>query len=130
MLIEINSQTDFVAMSDSFIELSNQITEAIYHAYHQKLEDALKVKTANGMTVDEACTQLTAKLGEKTSVRRFVFVDKQKDQSFVHYIHSNNKIGVLLLLGPDANLNAGRDVAMHAAAMAPKFLNKSEVDQA
>jgi elongation factor Ts len=129
MLIEINSQTDFVAMSDTFIQLSNEITEAIFKANIADLDKALQTKTISGISVAEACIQLTSKIGEKTSVRRFVFVHKQNNEVFAHYVHSNNKIGVLLVLSANANPIVGKNVAMHAAAMAPKFLNKTQVDQ-
>jgi elongation factor Ts len=129
LIVEINSQTDFVAMSDKFITLSNEITQTILHHLPKTLELALHLKTKSGATIEEACTQLTATIGEKTGVRRFQIIEKQDNQSFAHYVHNNNKIGVLLLLDAGGNPAIGRDVAMHAAAMNPKFLNKTEVDQ-
>jgi elongation factor Ts len=116
-------------MSDKFITLSNEITQTILHHLPKTVESALQLKTKDGATIEEACTQLTATIGEKTGVRRFQIIEKQDNQIFAHYIHSNNKIGVLLLLDAGGNPTAGRDVAMHAAAMNPKFLNKTEVDQ-
>jgi elongation factor Ts len=129
LLIEINSQTDFVAMSDKFIQLSNEITEAIFFGNVTTLADALKVKTSSGVTVEEACTELTARIGEKTAVRRFEVINKKPDEVFAHYVHNNNKIAVLLVMSPNSNEKAGHDVAMHAAAMNPKFLSQNEVDQ-
>jgi elongation factor Ts len=129
LIIEINSQTDFVAMSNNFIELSNVITQAIFNANVTTLEEALKVKTSNGMTVEEACTELTARIGEKTAVRRFEIINKKSDEVFAHYVHNNNKIGVLLTLTSGSSETAGHDAAMHAAAMNPKFLSQSDVDQ-
>jgi elongation factor Ts len=129
LLIEINSQTDFVAMSNSFIELSNEITQAIFHANVTTLAEALQVKTAKGITVEAACTELTARIGEKTAVRRFEVINKKPDEVFAHYVHNNNKIGVILVLTPGSNESAGHDVAMHAAAMNPKFLSQHDVDQ-
>jgi elongation factor Ts len=129
LLVEINSQTDFVAMSNSFIELTNEITQAVFHANVNTLAEALTVKTVKGVTVDEACTELTARIGEKTALRRLEVVHKQPNEVFAHYVHNNNKIGVLLVMNPGANEIAGHDVAMHAAAMNPKFLSQQEVDQ-
>ncbi|MDR0739974.1 MAG: translation elongation factor Ts [Mycoplasmataceae bacterium] len=130
LLIEINSQTDFVAMSDKFIELSNEITQAIFDANTTTLNEALKAKTTSGMTVEEVCTEFTARIGEKTAVRRFEIINKKSDEVFAHYVHNNNKIGVLLVLTNGSSETAGHDVAMHAAAMNPKFLNQNDVDQA
>jgi elongation factor Ts len=129
LVIEINSQTDFVAMSDKFIQLSNEITQAIFAANVTSLADALSVKTVNGVTVEEACTELTARIGEKTAVRRFEVIHKKPDEVFAHYVHNNNKIGVLLVLTPGSSETVGHDVAMHAAAMNPKFLSQNDVDQ-
>jgi elongation factor Ts len=129
LILEINSQTDFVAMSDKFITLSNEIAETIFKHKPATLDAALKLATKNGTTVEDECTQLTATIGEKTGVRRFQIVEKQAGQEFAHYIHSNRKIGVLLVLDAGSQPSVGKDVAMHAAAMNPKFLNQTEVDQ-
>ncbi|GHU47026.1 hypothetical protein FACS1894218_0590 [Bacilli bacterium] len=130
LIIEINSQTDFVAMSDKFVQLSNEITEAIFKSNAKTLEAGLKAKTIKGQTVDEACTELTATIGEKTAVRRFELVTKKDEEVFAHYTHTNHKIAVLLVMSKGSSADAGHDAAMHAAAMNPKFLNESEVDQA
>jgi elongation factor Ts len=129
LIIEINSQTDFVAMGNSFIELSNEITQAIFKANVNTLDEGLKAKTKSGMTVEDACTELTARIGEKTAVRRFEVVNKKSDEVFAHYVHNNNKIGVLLVMTSGSKESIGHDVAMHAAAMNPKFLDQSQVDQ-
>jgi elongation factor Ts len=126
--VEINSQTDFVAMSDNFIKLVDEITLAIFRSNAKTIEEALVIKTHSNITVEEACIQLTAKIGEKIIVRRFMILEKSNDEVFAHYTHSNNKISVLLKLKPQSNVTAGRDVAMHAAAMAPRFLSQNEVD--
>ncbi|MDR2823451.1 MAG: translation elongation factor Ts [Mycoplasmataceae bacterium] len=128
ILVEINSQTDFVAMSDNFIKLVDEITLAIFRSNAKTIEEALVIKTHSNITVEEACIQLTAKIGEKIIVRRFMILEKSNDEVFAHYTHSNNKISVLLKLKPQSNVTAGRDVAMHAAAMAPRFLSQNEVD--
>ncbi|MDR3330327.1 MAG: translation elongation factor Ts [Mycoplasmataceae bacterium] len=129
LVIEINSQTDFVAMSDKFIQLSNEITQAVLKANAKSLDEALKAKTSTGATVEEACTELTARIGEKTGVRRFEIVTKKDDEVFGHYVHNNNKIAVLLVMTAGSSEHAGHDAAMHAAAMNPKFLSQKDVDQ-
>jgi elongation factor Ts len=129
LILEINSQTDFVAMSDKFITLSNEISATIFKHKPATLDAALKLATNSGATVEAECTQLTATIGEKTGVRRFQIIEKQAEQEFAYYIHSNRKIGVLLILDAGSNPTVGKDVAMHAAAMNPKFLNQTEVDQ-
>jgi elongation factor Ts len=116
-------------MSDKFIQLSNEITQAVFKSGAKSLDEALKAKTINGVTVDEACAELTARIGEKTGVRRFEIINKKPGEVFAHYVHSNNKIAVLLIMTNGSSEHAGHDVAMHAAAMNPKFLSQKDVDQ-
>jgi elongation factor Ts len=116
-------------MSDRFLTLSNEIALSVLKHLPKTLDEALQLKTNSGATVQDECTQLTATIGEKTGVRRFQIIEKQNDQIFAHYVHNNNKIGVLLVLDAGSDATVGRDVAMHAAAMNPKFLSKNEVDQ-
>lgn len=129
MLLEINCQTDFVSMSDAFIQLTNEITLTIFNQKPNSVEEANKSKTNSGLTVEQSCQDLTAKIGEKVAIRRFIFIQKNTNQKFASYVHNNKKIGVILVMNDSANENVGKDVAMHAAAMNPKFLNASEVDQ-
>jgi elongation factor Ts len=117
-------------MSDKFIKLGNDVTEAIFLANPTSLQDALKVKVTDGHSVEEICTELTARIGEKIAVRRFEIIHKKSDELFAHYVHSNNKIAVLLLMNSNSDEKVGHDVAMHAAAMNPKFLSENDIDQA
>jgi elongation factor Ts len=129
LILEINSQTDFVAMSDAFIQLSNEITLAVYKNKPASLQEANQLKINSGLTIEQACQELTAKIGEKTALRRFVFITKQSNQKFASYVHNNKKIAVVLCMNDVSNEVIGKDTAMHAAAMNPKFLNAKEVDQ-
>jgi elongation factor Ts len=81
-------------------------------------------------TIDEACTQLTGKIGEKIVLRRFELVNKTPEQQFAHYEHFNGKTGVLCVLNNKVEEQVAKDIAMHAAAMAPKYLSAKEVDPA
>jgi elongation factor Ts len=116
-------------MSDKFIQLSNEITQAVFKSDAKTIDEALKAKTIKDVTVDEACTELTARIGEKTGVRRFEIINKKADEVFANYVHSNNKIAVLLIMTAGSSEHVGHDVAMHAAAMNPKFLSQKDVDQ-
>ena len=129
LMLEINSQTDFVAMSDTFIQLTNEIALSIFKNQPNSIEQASQLKVNSGLTIEQACQELTAKIGEKTALRRFIFIHKKNDEKFVHYVHSNKKIAVVLVMSPSSNEVVGKDIAMHAAAMNPKFLNSTQVDQ-
>lgn len=130
LILEINSQTDFVAMSDTFLQLSDEIASSIFDQKPSSIEQANHLKISSGISIEQACQELTAKIGEKTILRRFQLVHKSPQQKFAYYVHNNKKIAVLLVMSETSDEVVGRDVAMHAAAMNPRFLNVNEVDQA
>ncbi|GHU49894.1 hypothetical protein FACS189459_2690 [Bacilli bacterium] len=72
---------------------------------------------------------MTGRLGEKIVVRRFTILLKDANHSFASYIHTNGKIGVLLKFDSIIPESVGKDIAMHAAAMAPKFLDQNSIDK-
>ena len=124
-IVEINSETDFVAKNDEFVSLVNTINKAIIDNDVTTVEEAEKVNTDEG-TVAELVVAKTAKIGEKISFRRFAKVVKNSDEVFGSYIHLGGKIAVLILL-EGGNEEVAKDVAMHTAAMRPQYLNRSEV---
>ena len=125
VVIEVNSETDFVAKNDEFKELINTISNALINSNVSSVEDALKLSTTDG-TLEDTITNKIAKIGEKLSFRRFALVEKSDNETFGSYIHMNGKIAVLVVL-EGANTEAAKDVAMHAAAMRPKYLNIESV---
>ncbi|MDD6145245.1 MAG: translation elongation factor Ts [Mycoplasmataceae bacterium] len=128
-IMEINCQTDFVAAGDNFQKLTNEIMSVIANVKPQNLDELLAQKLASGMTIAEECTNLTAKIGEKICIRRLTVLTKTDEQDFQVYEHFNGKIAVVLLLSNKTDAEVGKSIAMHTAAMNPKFLNASEVDQ-
>ena len=88
-------------------------------------EDALKINDG-GETIGDKLINLTAKIGEKLSLRRFEKVTKTDDEVFGTYTHMGGKIGSLVVL-KGANSDVAKDVCMHIAAMAPVCLNKEDV---
>lgn len=128
LIIEINSQTDFVAMSEEFKRCVDEVSEVIYNNKPQTIEQALTLTLPNKLSINDYLIDLTAKLGEKISIRRFEILKTVNNDVFSSYIHTNNKIGVLLICeGQDEK--AMHEVAMHGAAMNPKFLSRENVDQ-
>ena len=125
VVIEVNSETDFVAKNDEFKELINTISNALINSNVSSVEEALKLSTTNG-TLEDTITNKIAKIGEKLSFRRFALVEKSDNETFGSYIHMNGKIAVLVVL-EGANTEVAKDVAMHAAAMRPKYLNIESV---
>lgn len=130
VILEVNSQTDFVAKNESFLKLVSDIKAAILSSNVSDLSSCLQAKLPSGMSIEQACNELTGKIGEKIVLRRFQIVTKNDNQSFGIYEHSNKKIAVLLVLENKVEPEVGKNVAMHAAAMGPKFMDRNCVDKA
>ena len=126
-LVELNSETDFVAKNDQFVALVKETAELIAANKPVNNEEALAIKTASGVTLEESLVQATATIGEKITFRRFVVVEKTDAQYFGAYQHNGGKIGVITVIeGGDAAL--AKSVSMHVAAMNPTVLSYEELD--
>ena len=126
VILEINSETDFVAKNEKFVALVKNVAEAILAAEPKTLEEALQVE-AQGGTVEAVINEGIATIGEKLSLRRFEVVSKSDADAFGAYSHMGGRIGVLTLVEGSTDEEAAKDVAMHIAALAPKYLDESEV---
>ena len=120
-IVEVNSETDFVAKNPEFQELVDAILDVVVKNDVKTVEEALACDGLNDLVVAK-----TSKIGEKLSFRRFEKVTKTDDQAFGSYIHMGGKIAVLTVLN-GANEEVARDVAMHAAAMRPTYVKKEDV---
>lgn len=122
-LVEINSETDFVAKDDGFMAFADSV--AVAAASHKPADQAALMETqlASGETVAKGLEALIAKLGENMSVRRFALIEG--DNNVGAYLHGR-KIGVLVEVegGDDA---LAKDLAMHVAAARPQFVSADEV---
>ena len=133
-LVEINCETDFVARTDQFLEFLSAVSENVLVGQAETIDEFLNQKLGTG-TTQEALTQFIARVGENTSIRRFALVRAGENEDVGSYIHAGSKIGVLIRVKRGTNgkvLDAGlvRDLAMHAAAMAPRYLNRTQVTAA
>lgn len=125
VILEVNSETDFVAQNKEFLDFTNYLADVLLKNDATKVEDALKINDG-GETIGDKLINLTAKIGEKLSLRRFEKVTKTDDEVFGTYTHMGGKIGSLVVL-KGANSDVAKDVCMHIAAMAPVCLNKEDV---
>ena len=125
VIVEVNSETDFVAKNDEFKDLINTILNLLIESNVSSVEEALALTTSDG-TLSDTITNKIAKIGEKISFRRFELVTKSDNEVFGTYIHMGGKIGVLVVL-EGSNEEVAKDVAMHAAAMRPKHLDIESV---
>lgn len=126
-ILEFNSETDFVAKNDEFKTFGEKLVQL---SLEQDLtsEDELKAFELEGKKVEDHLTELIAKIGENMNIRRLKLVSTD---GFVEtYIHLGGKIGVLLNVSGEAtpeNVEKAKGVAMHVAAMDPKYLNSEQV---
>lgn len=126
VILEINSETDFVAKNEKFVALVKNVANAILAAEPKSLEEALQVQAEVG-TVEAVINEGIATIGEKLSLRRFEVLTKTDADSFGAYSHMGGRIGVLTLVEGSTDEQAAKDVAMHIAALAPRYLDESEV---
>ena len=127
IILEVNSETDFVSKNEEFVNMINVIGNALLKSDATTLEEANEVTTEFG-TVGEYIIAMIAKIGEKLSLRRFEIVSKNDDEFFGTYLHMGGKIAALTVV-KGASEEVAKDVAMQAAAMKPLYLNISEVPE-
>ncbi len=125
VIIEVNSETDFVAKNEEFKSLIKTLLEKIINSDAKNLEEVLKLETDEG-NVENLMISKTAKIGEKLSFRRVEVVTKEADENFGSYIHMGGRIAVLTVL-KGANSEVAKEVAMHAAAMRPTHVSINDV---
>jgi elongation factor Ts len=127
VLVEVNSETDFVARNSDFTAFASEVAEL---ALRERPADADALKAlslTSGRTVEETLSDLTGKIGEKIDIRRVAVVESQAGE-VVAYIHPGAKLGVLVeVAGANGLQEAGRDVAMQAAAMNPVAATREDV---
>ena len=125
VIVEVNSETDFVAKNEEFTNFVDYLLDEILKNDVKTNEDVLAIKDGEE-TVSDKLVALTAKIGEKLSFRRFEKVTKTDDETFGTYIHLGGKIGTIVVV-KGANEEVAKDVAMQAAAMSPVALKRDGV---
>ncbi|MBI0578485.1 elongation factor Ts [Neobacillus cucumis] len=129
VILEVNSETDFVAKNEGFQTLVKELAEHLLKNKPATVEEAAEQKMENGATVSEHINAAIAKIGEKLSLRRFVIVSKSDNDAFGAYLHMGGRIGVLSVLEGTTDASAAKDVSMHIAALNPKYVSRDQVSQ-
>ncbi len=126
IVIELNCETDFVAKNADFVAFGNEIAQLAIDKNPATLEELLALEL-NGTKLSDQIIDQTGKIGEKIGVSKYEMVSGEK---VIAYIHGNYRLGVLVSLNKDAEgvEEAGKDVAMQIAAMAPVAVDKDQVD--
>jgi len=132
-IIEINSQTDFVAQNDKFKAL---LATVVNHAFENNMADAevINASTINGEPFSDYLSQQVATIGEKLVVRRAALINGDENTAVNGYVHSNSQNGVIIEAKCDSAATAEamtpilKEIAMHAAAMSPSTLSYQDFD--
>ena len=132
VVVEVNAETDFVGKNEKFVDFVKGVAAVVAKEKPADLDDLMAKPYGNGRTVQEERQEMVLVIGENIKVRRFAFFTEGVS---VPYNHAGGKIGVLVNLEVSAGLEdkvteVGKDMAMQIAALNPRFLDKSQVDQA
>ncbi|WP_080874732.1 translation elongation factor Ts [Oceanobacillus timonensis] len=127
-IIEVNCETDFVTKNDQFKQLLADLGKHIVKNNPASVEEALQQNLLDGSeTVGDAITKVISKIGEKISLRRFTVLEKTDNDAFGAYLHMGGNIGVLSLLEGTTDETLAKDIAMHVAAINPRYTSRDEV---
>ncbi|MBL0846884.1 translation elongation factor Ts [Mammaliicoccus fleurettii] len=129
VILELNAETDFVARNEGFQNLVKEMADHILEVKPADVEELNASKLANGQTVDERMNEAISTIGEKLTLRRFTLKTKTDNDSFGEYLHMAGRIGVLTVVEGSTNADAAKDVAMHIAALNPKFVSRDQVSE-
>ncbi|KHD86524.1 translation elongation factor Ts [Heyndrickxia ginsengihumi] len=129
VILEVNAETDFVAKNENFQTLVKEIAQHLLKNKPATVEEALDQKMENGSTVNEYITAAISKIGEKITLRRFALKTKTDNGAFGEYLHMGGRIGVLTVLEGTTDASVAKDVALHVAALNPKYVSRDQVSQ-
>lgn len=128
-IVEINAETDFVARNEGFQELVKEIANQVLETKAETVEALLETTLADGKSVDQRVKESISTIGEKLSIRRFAIRTKSDNDAFGSYLHMGGRIGVLTVVEGSTDVQAAKDVAMHIAAINPKYVSSEQVSE-
>lgn len=129
VILEVNAETDFVAKNEAFQTLVQELAEHLLATKPATIEEAHDSKLENGLSVADHISNAVAKIGEKITLRRFEIRTKTDNDAFGPYLHMGGRIGVLVVLEGSTDAEAAKDVAMHVAALNPKYVSRDQVSE-
>ncbi|QDW98962.1 elongation factor Ts [Staphylococcus agnetis] len=129
VIVEINSETDFVARNEGFQQLVKEIANQILETKAESVEALNETTLPNGKKVSEHMNEAISTIGEKLSLRRFELRTKTDNDAFGAYLHMGGRIGVLSVVESTTDEEAAKDVAMHIAAINPKYVSSDQVSE-
>lgn len=128
-LIEVNSQTDFVAKNEQFVEAVNRLLEIILEKKPNTLQDLNNEKyDSTSISVNEKLSELTARIGEKIDIRRFEIIEAATDEFVGGYTHANSRIAAIALFKGNHDANVVKNIMMNIVANNPIAIDKDHLD--
>ncbi|MBU5594988.1 translation elongation factor Ts [Amphibacillus sp. MSJ-3] len=129
VLLEVNCETDFVTKNDQFKDLLHELAKHLLSNKPSNVEEALSQPlNGDGDTVETFINKNVATIGEKITLRRFVIAEKTDADAFGAYIHMGGTIGALTVVEGTTDDAFAKDIAMHIAAVNPRFVSRDAVD--
>ncbi len=129
VILEVNAETDFVAKNEGFQTLVKELADHLLTTKPATVEEAVESKMSNGLTVADHISNAVAKIGEKLTLRRYEIRTKTDNDSFGPYLHMGGKIAVLTVIEGSTDADSAKDVAMHIAALNPKYVSRDQVSE-
>ena len=128
VVLEVNSETDFVAKNDLFLALLDEAAKTIFNSNAKTVEEALALPTAEG-TLNDSFIGAVAIIGEKITLRRFEIVEKSDDELFGSYTHQGGRIVAVTVVKGTADAQVAKNMAMQVASMNPTYVSRNEMPQ-
>ncbi len=125
-IVELNSETDFVAKNERFLELLDHVSEAISASDPKSVEEALALKVGD-KTLNDEIIEARAIIGEKISLRRFENVCKKEEELFGTYMHNGGNISVVCVVNGTQDAQVAKNMAMQIASMAPEYVSGKDL---
>ena len=128
VVLEVNSETDFVAKNDRFLALLDEAAKTIFNSNAKTVEEALALPSAEG-TLNDSFIGAVAIIGEKITLRRFEIVEKSDDELFGSYTHQGGRIVAVTVVKGTADAQVAKNMAMQVASMNPTYVSRNEMPQ-
>ena len=128
VIVEINSETDFVAKNEKFLELFDTTINAIEKNNPATVDEALAIKVGDE-TLNDAFINATAIIGEKIKLRRFEIVEKADDELFGTYMHMGGTISAVAVVKGTDDPQVAKNMAMQVASMSPTYVSRDDMPQ-
>lgn len=125
-LVEINTETDFVAKNESFLKLLDTTVNVILENSPANNEEALAL-AVDGKTLNDLFIEAVATIGEKITLRRFEILEKNDEDTFGIYMHNNGAISVALILKNSSDAEVAKHMAMQVASMNPSYVSRADM---